>query len=114
MEIEKPWGQIRQYAINKTCSVRLIVLNPNHETSLHWHNLRSDMWVVLDEGVKVQIGDEEHEAKMGEEIFIPSETVHRIISTGKKSCRVLEIAFGYSLEDDVHRLADDYGRELDL
>lgn len=113
MKVEKPWGYYKQYALNRTCSVRLIVLEADQETSLHWHNLRSDLWVILDDGIKVQIGDELHDAKAGEEFFIPSEQLHRLISTGAKA-RVLEIAFGYCIEDDIHRLADDYGRELDV
>lgn len=81
---------------------------------MHWHNLRSDAWVVIDEGVKVQIGEELHEASVGEEFFIPSGTVHKLISQSAKPSRVLEIAFGYTNEEDVHRLADQYGRELTL
>ena len=112
MKVDKPWGHYKQYALNRNVSVRLIVLEPKQETSLHWHNLRSDLWIVLDEGLKVQIGDEVHNAKQGEEFFIPSEQIHRLAATEKKA-RVLEIAFGYCIEDDIHRLADDYGRELD-
>jgi mannose-1-phosphate guanylyltransferase/mannose-6-phosphate isomerase len=111
MYVEKPWGHFKQYAMNKTCSVKLLTVEPEEETSLHWHNLRSDMWVVLDDGLKVQIGDTIHEARAGEEFFIPAEQAHRIIA-GKKRGRVLEIAFGYCIEDDIHRLADDYGREV--
>ena len=113
MKVDKPWGHYKQYALNRTCSVRLITLEPNQETSLHWHNLRSDLWVIMDNGVQVQIGDETHIAKAGEEFFIPSEQVHRLISLGEQG-RVLEIAFGYCIEDDIHRLADDYGREMEL
>jgi mannose-6-phosphate isomerase-like protein (cupin superfamily) len=113
MKVEKPWGYYKQYALNKTCSVKLIVLEKNQETSLHWHNLRSDTWVVLDDGVRVQIGDEIQDAKVGDEFFVPSGQVHRLISKGKR-VRVLEIAFGYSNEEDTHRIADDYGRELQL
>lgn len=113
MSVFKPWGRFTQYAVNRTCSVKLITLNPHQETSLHWHNLRSDIWVILDDGLSVQIGEETHEAKAGEEYTIPAEQLHRLIS-GDKQARVLEIAFGYSVEEDTHRLADDYGRELDL
>ena len=113
MKVDKPWGYYRQYALNRTCSVRLIVLKPNQETSLHWHNLRSDLWIILDNDVEVQIGDEIHTAKSGEELFIPSEQTHRLKSLGQE-CRVLEIAFGYCVEDDIHRLADDYGRSLEI
>jgi len=114
MKVEKPWGFYKQYAHNKTCSVKLLTLHPRQETSIHWHNLRSDAWVVLDKGVRVQIGEELHDAKVGEEFFVPSGTVHRLISTNEVPSRVLEIAFGYNNEDDNHRLADDYGRELDI
>lgn len=113
MKIDKPWGFVKQFALNKACSVKLIVLKPNEETSLHWHDLRSDTWVVLDKEVKVQIGEHVHQAKEGEEFFIPSGQLHRIMS-GNGGGRVLEIAFGYSDEDDNHRIADDYGRELDV
>jgi mannose-6-phosphate isomerase-like protein (cupin superfamily) len=114
LKVEKPWGFFKQYSYNKTCSVKLLTLQPHQETSLHWHNLRSDAWVVLDEGVRVQIGEELHKASVGEEFFIPSGTVHKLMSQSDKTSRVLEIAFGYTSEEDVHRLADQYGRELTL
>jgi len=112
MLVDKPWGHYKQFALNRNCSVRLIVIEPGQETSLHWHNLRSDLWIILDDGIKVQLGDEYHDAKPGEEFFIPSEQLHRLISKGEKA-RVLEIAFGYCIEDDIHRLDDDYGRPID-
>ncbi len=113
MRIDKPWGHFKLYALNKQCSVRLITVEPNQETSLHWHNLRNDTWVILDEDLKVQIGDEIYETNIGDEYFIPPGQLHRIISTGKQG-RVLEVAFGYSAEDDISRVADDYGREMEL
>ena len=67
------------------------------------------MWIILDKDVRVQIGDEVKKTKPGDEFVIPSETLHRILS-GKTPARVLEIAFGYASEEDIHRLADDYGR----
>lgn len=111
MLVDKPWGYYKQYALNKTCSVKLLVLEPDQETSLHWHNLRSDTWVILDEGIRVQVGEEVHDAHVGDEFFIPAGQLHRLKSLGKRA-KVLEIAFGYTSEDDTHRLADDYGREL--
>ncbi|MHB0975640.1 MAG: phosphomannose isomerase type II C-terminal cupin domain [Candidatus Aquicultorales bacterium] len=113
MLVDKPWGHYKQYALNKTCSVKMLTIESGQETSLHWHNLRTDTWVILDEGIMVQLGDEVHEAHVGDEFYIPSGQVHRLKAT-KKTARVLEIAFGYSNEDDTHRLADDYGRELKL
>lgn len=113
MRVDKPWGHFKQYALNKTCSVKVITVEANEETSLHWHNLRSDTWVIMDDGLEVQIGDRRHKTKAGEEIFVPPGQLHRIISNGGRG-RVLEIAFGYSDEEDTHRLADDYGREMEV
>ena len=108
---EKPWGFIKQFVLNQPCSVKLISLEPNQETSLHHHNLRDDMWVILDDGLEVQIGDKTYNTKSGEEYVIPAEQVHRIVSKGKKG-RVLEVAFGFTDEEDNFRLEDDYGRKL--
>ena len=108
---EKPWGNFKQYVFNQPCSVKLITVNPNQETSLHFHNLRDDMWVILDDELRVQIGEKIYETKSGEEYVIPSEQLHRIISTGKRG-RVLEIAFGFTTEEDILRIKDDYGRQI--
>ncbi len=112
MYVKKPWGEFKQLALNQTCSVKLLTINPGQETSLHFHNLRDDMWVILDKGIKVQIGDKIYDTKPGDEFVIPAEENHRIISS-KNKVRVLEIAFGYTNEEDTHRLADDYGRRLE-
>ena len=42
-----------------------------------------------------------------------SEEPHRITNTGERRGRVLEIAHGYTTEDDTFRLQDDYGRPLE-
>ncbi len=109
---KKPWGNYKQLALNQTCSVKIITLKAGQETSLHFHNLRDDMWVILDLGITVQIGEKTFETMPGDEFVIPAEESHRIISN-LDGARVLEIAFGYTNEDDTHRLADDYGRELE-
>lgn len=109
MLVKKPWGFFKQLAFNQTCSVKLITVYPHQKTSLHYHNLRDDMWIILDKGLKVQIGNKIYETKPGDEFVIPAEEKHRIISDDREG-RVLEIAFGYTEEEDTVRLEDDYGR----
>lgn len=111
MLVKKPWGEFKQLSFNQTCTVKLITVLPNRKTSLHYHNLRDDMWVILDEGLQVQIGEDIFDASAGDEFVVPAEKVHRIISKGRKG-RVLEVAFGYSDEEDDYRFEDDYGRSL--
>jgi mannose-6-phosphate isomerase-like protein (cupin superfamily) len=45
--------------------------------------------------------------------MVGAETTHRIANRGTDRGRVLEIAYGYTTEDDTLRLHDDYGRSLE-
>lgn len=113
MILDKPWGKVVTYALNQPSSVRVITVEPGKETSVHYHRMRDETWVVLDEGLTVEIGDDVVEASPGEEFTIPAEQAHRIRCTGGAPGRILEIAYGYTSEDDSQRLADPYGRPLE-
>ena len=113
MIVDKPWGKVVTYALNQASSVRMISIDPGKETSEHYHQLRDEMWVVLDEGLRIQIGNRVVEARPGDEFVVSSEEPHRISNVGEKRGRVLEIAYGYTTEDDTQRLEDSYGRSLE-
>ena len=113
MIVDKPWGKVVTYALNQPSSVRVITVEAGQETSVHYHQMRDEMWVVLDAGLTVQIGNKTVEASPGEEFMVSAETTHRITNDGGHRGRVLEIAYGYTTEDDTLRLQDDYGRPLD-
>jgi mannose-6-phosphate isomerase len=111
--VDKPWGKVTTYALNQTSSVRVISIEPGEETSEHYHQLRDEMWVVLDPGLIIQIGNRVVEAHPGDEFVVASEEPHRIQNKADKRGRVLEVAHGYTTEDDTFRLQDDYGRPLE-
>ncbi|HZP90551.1 MAG TPA: cupin domain-containing protein [Actinomycetota bacterium] len=113
MIIDKPWGRVTTYALNQPSSVRVISVDPGQETSVHYHQMRDEMWVVLDPGLTLQIGNRVVEAQPGEEFMVSAETTHRISNRSTARGRVLEIAYGYTTEDDTLRLEDDYGRPLE-
>lgn len=113
MIVDKPWGKVTTYSLNQPSSVRIITIDPGQETSEHFHQLRDEMWVVLDEGLQVQVGERLVDAKPGDEFVVEAEKPHRIANPGAKRGRVLEIAHGYTTEDDTFRLQDDYGRPLE-
>jgi mannose-1-phosphate guanylyltransferase/mannose-6-phosphate isomerase len=113
MIVDKPWGKVVTYALNQPSSVRVITVEPEQETSVHYHQMRDEMWVVLDPGLLVQIGNKVVEATPGEEFMVSAETTHRISNQTTSRGRVLEIAYGYTTEDDTLRLEDDYGRPLE-
>ncbi len=112
MIVDKPWGKVTTYALNQPSSVRIITIDPGQTTSEHYHQLRDEMWVVLDDGLQVQIGNRVADARAGEEFVVAAEEPHRITNNGARRGRVLEIAYGYTTEDDVVRLEDEYGRPL--
>jgi mannose-6-phosphate isomerase len=111
--IDKPWGKVATYALNQPSSVRVITVEPGQETSVHYHRMRDEIWVVLDPDLVIQIGNREVEAQPGEEFMVPAEETHRIGNHGPLRGRVLEIAYGYTTEDDTQRLEDAYGRSLE-
>jgi mannose-6-phosphate isomerase len=111
--VDKPWGKVATYALNQPSSVRVITVEPGQETSVHYHRMRDEMWVVLDPGLTIEIGNRTVEAGAGEEFMVPAEETHRIRCVGPTRGRVLEIAYGYTTEDDTQRLEDAYGRSLE-
>jgi mannose-6-phosphate isomerase len=111
--VEKPWGKVTTYMLNQPSSVRVIAIDPGQETSEHYHQLRDEQWIVLDEGLRIQIGNRVVDAQPGDEYIVSSEEPHRITNAGERRGRVLEIAMGYTSEDDTFRLQDDYGRPLE-
>lgn len=113
MIIEKPWGRVVTYALNQPSSVRVITVEPGQETSVHYHRMRDETWVVLDPGLMVEIDERTVDAEPGEEFVIPAEQAHRIRCTGSQPGRILEVAYGYTTEDDTQRLEDAYGRPLE-
>jgi mannose-6-phosphate isomerase len=105
----RPWGSFRQYTLNEPSTVKLITLAAGEALSLQRHEHRDELWVVLDDGLLVEIDGTTIEARAGEECFVPRGAVHRV-SGGAHGGRFLEIAFGRFDEQDIERLEDRYGR----
>jgi mannose-6-phosphate isomerase len=108
---ERPWGRFRRYTHGEPTTVKVISVDPGGELSLQRHRHRDELWVMLDDGLTVQVGDEVVEARSGQEFLIPRGTVHRVSAgPGTAPRRFLEIAFGTFDERDIERLEDRYGR----
>jgi mannose-6-phosphate isomerase len=110
--VDKPWGSVATYAQNQPSTVRVITVEPGQETSVHFHRMRDETWVVLDPGLVVEIGERSIGTSPGDEFVVPAEQTHRIRCDGPSAGRILEVAYGYTEEEDSQRLADDYGRPL--
>ena len=108
--VSRPWGTFKQYAFNQECTVSLMNVLPDQRLSLQSHTGRAELWIVIDDGATVQVGDHIREYNAGEEIWIPANERHRLSCKGDKPVRVLEIAFGNWQQADIQRYEDDYKR----
>lgn len=77
---------------------------PGQRLSLQSHTGRGELWIVIDDGAVVQVGEEERAYLAGDEIWIPANAKHRLSCRGDKPVRVLEVAFGNWQQDDYHPL----------
>lgn len=108
--VERPWGSFKQYAYNENTTVSLMTVLPGQRLSLQSHAGRAELWIVLDEGAVVQVGENTVAYGAGDEVWIPRSEKHRLSCAGDKPVRVLEVAFGDWQQDDITRYADDYER----
>ena len=109
LEVEKPWGRFEQYTHNLPSTVKVITVQQGGALSLQYHHRRDELWVVLDAGARVELGDAVLNPQEGDKIFIPRMTTHRL-SAGDKAVRILEVSFGDFDEGDIVRLSDVYER----
>ena len=107
--VEKPWGNFKQYISDEKCTVKIITVKPRQKLSLQSHEKRDELWIILDDGLEIQIADKIIQPKQGDEISIPQKTKHRLSSLGKEG-RILEISTGEFDEEDITRYEDIYGR----
>jgi mannose-6-phosphate isomerase len=107
----RPWGKFRRYPHENAGSIKIITVDPGGRLSLQYHEKRAELWVVLDPGLEITVGDRVWRAAPNEEILIPRRAAHRVRNTGPAPARFMEIWIGRSEESDIVRLSDDYRRK---
>ena len=110
VEVEKPWGKFEQYTHNTPSTVKIITAQPGGALSLQYHHRRDELWVVLDAGARIQLGDVIIRPRVGERVFIPRTMAHRLSAPDDRAVQILEISVGEFDEEDIVRLDDVYGR----
>ena len=107
----RPWGTVTLLVRNQKCSVDWTTVNPGGVTSLHSHKIRDELWVMLDEGAEVVMGEELLHPKVGDEILMKTGVKHRLINNTDHPIRMIVISFGEWKEEDQIRHEDAYGRK---
>ena len=107
----RPWGWFQTMDEGPRFKVKRICVKPGAQLSLqkHWH--RSEHWVIVTGCAVVHRDGQEVTLRENESTFIPAGTVHRLTNPGHVELHMIEVQSGeYVGEDDIVRLADDYGR----
>ena len=110
--VYRPWGSYTVLEEGPRYKVKRVTVNPGGRLSLQYHHRRSEHWVVTAGTARVTCGDRVFELRVNESTGIPQGTPHRLENLGTVSLDIIEVQCGdYVGEDDIVRLADDYGRE---
>lgn len=107
----RPWGSYQTIDLGELHKVKRIIVKPLHKLSLQYHHQRAEHWVVVKGVAEVQIGDDIHILKENDSIYIPKLAKHRLTNIGSEDLHIIEVQTGsYLGEDDIVRMADEYGR----
>lgn len=110
--VERPWGSFETLHRGSGFQVKRIAVKPGQRLSLQFHHHREEHWIVVQGTAVVINGDKEFTLKEGGTTVIPKLAKHRVFNPGPGMLEFVEVQLGdYLGEDDIVRLADDYGRE---
>jgi len=107
----RPWGWFQTMDEGARFKVKRLCVKPGAKLSLqkHWH--RSEHWVVVTGTAQVTCGEKEFQLRENESTYIAAGTLHRLANPGHVELHMIEVQSGeYVGEDDIVRIADDYGR----
>lgn len=107
----RPWGKYEVFLREPGVQVKRIEVKPGFRFSLQKHNRRDEKWIVLSGKGVATIGRKSTLVKAGSFLNVPRGLIHRMHSRGARPLIFIEVQFGHYLgEDDIIRLADDFGR----
>lgn len=107
----RPWGEYWVLADTPEYKVKRIDVIPGTRLSYQRHAKRAEHWVIVRGRAVVTLDGVDHELVQGQSIDVPLGTAHRIANPGPGLLSFIEVQQGtYFGEDDIERLADDFGR----
>ncbi|HUX04323.1 MAG TPA: phosphomannose isomerase type II C-terminal cupin domain [Acidimicrobiales bacterium] len=109
---ERPWGNFTVLDDEMfDHKVKRIVVMPGKRLSYQQHAQRAEHWFVVSGEPTVVLDDVEHQLAPGDSIDIALGQKHRCENRGTSPVVLIEVQHGtYFGEDDIVRIADDYGR----
>ncbi len=112
--VYRPWGHYDLIDSGENYQVKKISIKPGDGLSLQIHQYRAEHWIVVAGTARVTIGEENFVLKSNESTYIPIGVIHSLENPGEVDLDLIEIQSGsYLGEDDIKRLQDRYGRDLE-
>ena len=111
--IQKDWGNYQILTQDFPVCVKILTIKPHSRLSLQTHQHRSEVWFALDTGLLAKVNKETIAMQPQERIIVPIGAEHRLSNPTDHTIQVVELMFGRYDEEDIIRLADDYGRCTD-
>ena len=101
--------------VNPGYKIKRIHVLPGSRLSYQTHAHRSEHWVIVFGVATCTIDDKTVVVGPGESVDVPRGAKHRLANDGAEELVVVEVQHGgYTGEDDIVRLEDDYGRSGDV
>jgi mannose-6-phosphate isomerase len=108
---ERPWGSWQVLDVGRGYKVKRMQVLPGQRMSYQTHAHRSEHWVVIFGIATCLIDGDIQVAGPGQSVDVPVGAAHRISNEHTEELVIVEVQHGaYTGEDDISRLADDYGR----
>ncbi|MFC3205345.1 mannose-1-phosphate guanylyltransferase/mannose-6-phosphate isomerase [Aquamicrobium soli] len=115
LQLFRPWGNYERLDMGEGYQVKRIVVKPDGILSLQKHCHRAEHWVVVQGRAEVTIDGNIRDLMLGQSVYVPLGTVHRLANHGSEPVILIEVQTGgYLGEDDIIRLEDVYNRESKL
>ena len=107
----RPWGFYEILADSSDHKVKRITVDPGKRLSLQRHGRRSEHWHMVAGQAVVSVDGQDVELGPGDSVNIHCGATHRVHNSGDYPLVFIEVQRGdYFGEDDIERLADDFGR----
>ena len=107
---ERPWGWFENLGEGQGYLVKRLWIEAGRRISLQRHQHRCEHWVVVAGSGELELDGHVIPAGLGTTLFVPQGAWHRA-SAGPDDLLIVEVQRGVELrEDDIERMADDFGR----
>ncbi|MEI7054716.1 phosphomannose isomerase type II C-terminal cupin domain [Nocardioides sp. CCNWLW239] len=107
----RPWGSWHVIDVGPGYKVKRIEVLPHSRLSYQTHTHRSEHWVVIYGKATCVIDGVTTIAGPGESVDVAVGQAHRICNETDEPLSIIEVQRGgYTGEDDIVRLEDDFGR----